>query len=129
MDSLAFLERAGRQAVRPVYVLHGDEDFLKRQALGAIRALVLGSDGDEFGLSTHDGDRAAFDAVHDELLTLPFLAGRRLVVVANADPFVTRSRTGLEKYVPQPSPTGVLVLEVRSWPATTRLAKLIEADA
>jgi DNA polymerase-3 subunit delta len=31
----------------------------------------------------------------------------------------------LEKYVEKPSPTGVLVLEVKSWPATTRLAKLV----
>ena len=33
MDSLAFLDKAGKQKVQPVYVLHGDEDFLKRQVL------------------------------------------------------------------------------------------------
>ena len=129
MDSLAFLEKAGKQKVQPVYVLHGDEDFLKRQVLDALQELVLGPDRDSFGISTHAGDKAAFAAVHDELQTLPFLAPRRLVVVEAADPFVTRYRAPLEKYVARPAPAGVLVLEVRSWPANTKLAKLVGPDA
>jgi DNA polymerase-3 subunit delta len=129
MDSLTFLDKAGRHKVRPVYVLHGDEDFLKRQVLAALQELVLGRPGESFGLSTHAGDRAVFAAVHDELQTLPFLSPRRLVVVENADPFVTRHRAALEKYVAEPSPNGVLVLDVKSWPANTRLAKLVDASA
>jgi DNA polymerase-3 subunit delta len=129
MDSLAFLEKAGRHEPQPVYVLHGDEDFLKRQVLSAVRAAVFGAGDNDFGLSTHDGDRTTFAAVHDELLTLPFLGGRRLVVVEDADPFVTRHRPALEKYLPQPAPTGVLVLEVRSWPSNTRLYKLVGPEA
>jgi DNA polymerase-3 subunit delta len=129
MDALAFLERPPRPPPRPVYVLSGDEDFLKRQVLAVLRPLVLGAAGDDFGLSSHEGDKAAFAAVHDDLATLPFLSPLRLVVVEGADPFVTRHRAHLEKYVSQPSPTGVLVLEVKSWPATTRLAKLVAAEA
>jgi DNA polymerase-3 subunit delta len=129
MDSLAFLERAGRGPVQPIYVLHGDEDFLKREVLAALQALVLGEPADPFGLSAHAGDRAVFAAVHDELQTLPFLGPRRLVVVEGADVFVTRYRTSLEKYFAKPAPAGVLVLEVRSWPSNTRLAKLLESAA
>lgn len=125
MDSLAFLERGARNKPQPIYVLHGDEDFLKRQVLAVLKTVVLGGADDSFGLSTHAGDKAAFADVHDDLDTLPFLSPRRLVVVDNADPFVTRSRAALEKYVGQPSATGVLVLDVKSWPATTRLAKLV----
>src|SRR5438045_2484010 len=98
MDSLTFLERAGRAKPQPVYVLHGDEPFLKRQVLAALRTLVLGPDAEDFALSTHPGDKATYAAVRDELETLPFLAPRRLVVVENADPFVTRERARLEKY-------------------------------
>src|SRR5262249_29422541 len=94
--------------------------------LEALRPLVLGPSDREFGLSTHAGDRAAFAAVHDELQTLPFLAPRRLVIVENADPFVTRYRAALEKYVAQPAPAGVLVLDVKSCPANTKLAKLLD---
>jgi DNA polymerase-3 subunit delta len=128
MDSLAFLERPTKGKPQPVYVLSGDEDFLKRQALRALRRSLLGEGDDGFGYSTHPGDKAVWSAVHDELQTLPFLGGRRLVVVEGADPFVTKHRPALEKYVAAPASTGVLVLVVTTWPAATRLAKLIDND-
>jgi DNA polymerase-3 subunit delta len=125
MDSLSFLERAAKSKVQPIYVLYGDEPFLKRQVLAALRALVCGGADDSFSTSTHPGDKATFAAIHDELETLPFLSPRRLVIVENAEPFVTRYRATLEKYVAAPAATGVLVLDVPSWPSNTRLAKLI----
>src|SRR5262245_61342314 len=127
MDSLAFLENAAKSEPRPIYVLHGDEGLLKRQVLAALRTLVIGNEADAFGLSTQEGDKADFAAVRGELETLPFLSPRRLVVIENADPFVTEFRSSLEKYVGQPATTGVLVLDVNSWPSTTRLAKLLTA--
>jgi DNA polymerase-3 subunit delta len=127
MDSLAFLERGGEP--RPVYALPGDEDFLRRQVVRALRQRLLGGQDDGFGYSCYPGDQAVWAAVHDELHTLPFLGGHRLVVLEGADPFVTAHRAALEKYVAAPSATGVLVLGVKSWPANTRLAKLIDNDA
>ena len=70
MDSLAFLERPLRGEPRPVYVLYGDEDFLKRAALAVLRPFVLGSDDADFGLTTVAGDRTGYAAVHDELALL-----------------------------------------------------------
>jgi DNA polymerase-3 subunit delta len=125
MDSLAFLEQTSRGAIQPVYVLTGDEPFLKRQVVDALRASVLGASGDELGLSTFSGEKAIWAAVHDELKTLPFLSQRRLVVIEGADPFVTRERARLEKYVAAPAASGVLVLDVATWPSTTRLAKML----
>jgi DNA polymerase-3 subunit delta len=124
MDSLAFLERAAKSKPQPVYVLHGDEDFLKRRVRDALRARLLGED-DAFGATVLPGDKADFASVAGELATLPFLGPRRVVVVEAADPFVTRERAKLEKYVAAPSATGVLVLEVQTWGAGTRLAKLV----
>jgi DNA polymerase-3 subunit delta len=126
MDSLAFLERPRKGKPQPVYVLTGDEDFLKRQVVLALRQWLLGDGDDGFGYSSYPGDRAVWSAVHDEVQTLPFLGGYRLVVVDGADPFVTRHRPALEKYVAAPSSRGVLVLVVNTWPSNTRLAKLID---
>jgi DNA polymerase-3 subunit delta len=129
MDSLAFLDNVARARPQPVYAVHGDEPFLKRRVLLALRTLVLGPDDGGFGLSAHAGDKAAWAAVRDDLETLPLLSPRRLVVVENADPFVTRERARLEKYVAEHSqsaaPAGVLVLDVQTLPAATRLAKLL----
>ncbi len=128
MDSLTFLEKPPRTRPQPVYVLYGDEPFLKRHVQAALRTLVLGDEGD-LGLSSHSGDRANFSLVLNDLTTLPFVGSRRLVVVEVADPFVSAERLKLEKYVQQPSAVGVLVLEVTSWPATTKLAKLVPESA
>src|SRR5438552_2834411 len=98
MDSLVFLERADRLKPQPIYVLHGDEEFLKRQVLAALYRSVVGDADSAFGLATHAGDKASFAAVRDELETVPFLTARRLVAVEHADPFVTQFRAQLEKY-------------------------------
>ncbi len=130
MDCLTFLDRPERHKPQPIYVVHGDEAFLKRQVLTALRSAILGVQQDDtFGLSTFTGDKADFAAIHDELQTLPFVGSRRLVVVEDADPFVTNHRARLEKYVGEPSSSGVLVLDVKTWPANTRLAKLVPGDA
>lgn len=81
----------------------------------------------------YDGQRAAdqggpsLAAVFDDLATLPFLAPRRVVVVREADAFVTAHREKLEKYLTKPAPTGTLILECRSFPKTTRLYKAATA--
>lgn len=127
MDSLTFLDRLDKAKPQPVYVLHGDEEFLKRQAKLGIRRLVLGPNDDGFALSSYPGDKAVWADILDELHTLPLLAPRRLVVVENADPFVTRERARLEKLFAdtkdKADPTGVLVLDVQTWAANTKLAK------
>src|SRR5690349_8061567 len=99
MDSLAFLERAEKAVEQPVYVLHGDEAFLRRQVRTALRKLVLGGDDSGFSLSCHEGASASFGAVLSDVQTVGLLTPRRLVIVEDADPFVSRDRAKLEKYV------------------------------
>jgi DNA polymerase-3 subunit delta len=129
MDSMTFLERAGKGSPQPLYVLHGDEPFLKLQVHSALRQLVLGPEDDGFALAHFPGDKAVWTAVLDELDTLPFLSPRRLVIVDNADPFVSKERARLEKFVTgleaRKGSSGVLVLDVGSWPANTKLAKMV----
>jgi DNA polymerase-3 subunit delta len=128
MDSLTFLDRLDKAKPQPLYVLKGDEEFLRRQVHLALRRLVLGPGDEGFAVSTYPGDKAAWAEVLGDLQTLPFLAPRRLVIVENADPFVTRERGKLEKYFAEvagkgSSATGVLVLDVQNWAANTKLAK------
>jgi DNA polymerase-3 subunit delta len=91
---------------------------------------VLGPDDDGFGVSSHPGDKATWAAVMDDLQTLPMLAPRKLVVVEQADPFVSRERGRLEKLFPDllkrtdGDVKGVLVLAVQTWAGTTKLAKM-----
>src|SRR5437764_4521817 len=125
MDALAFLDAAPKAKPQPVYVLAGDEAFLKRQARAALDQLLLGDAAPAFAVSAYPGDRADWSAVRADLDTLPFLSPRRVVVIEAADPFVTKYRPALEKYAGQPSKVGTLVLEVKAWPGNTKLAKLV----
>jgi DNA polymerase-3 subunit delta len=90
---------------------------------------VLGEAEGEFSLTRFEGPTAELRAVMDELSTVALFGGggRRLVVVDDADDFVTAHRESLEDYVARPKTSGVLVLDVRTWPKTTRLYKAIDA--
>jgi DNA polymerase-3 subunit delta len=129
MDSLAFLESPASNPLRPIYVLHGDEDFLKRQVLVALRQRILGDAADDFGFTTHPGEKATYAAVREELETLPFLSKRRVVVVDSADSFITRHRAALEEYVAKPAANTTLVLDAKTWASNTRLYKIVGTDA
>jgi DNA polymerase-3 subunit delta len=128
MHAIDFLRNPATVPARPVYALHGDDAYLRSEALRAIDRGVLPGEEDEEGLAIRRfaGDQATLADVLDEVRTLPFFSKRRLVIVEGADPFVTAHRRELEAYVERPSETGVLVLSVKVWTATTRLAKLVD---
>lgn len=109
------------------YAVCGADAFLKRQAVDAIMHSVLGDADRSLTLSEYEGSSAALElaSVLDDLRTLPFLAEKRLVIVTEADAFITRYRSELETYLESPSACGVLLLECKSLPANTRLHKRI----
>lgn len=110
--------------VKPVYVVHGAEAFLQREALTGLLDRLLGKSDRSLALTEYDGSGSVeLASVLDDLRTLPFLSERRVVFVRDADTFITKHREKLEDYLDNPSGTGVLVMEARSFPATTRLAK------
>ena len=129
MDGLTYLQNPAKTPPQPVYVLVGDEPFLKRHILTVLRHRLLGAEDNPFGWSAFTGDKATWAAVHGDLATLPFLGSCRVVAVDAADPFVTGARDKLETYFAAPAATGVLILDVKSWPATTRLAKMLPETA
>ena len=124
MDALPFLAAANAKR-QPIYALVGDEDFLKRLAREKIVAAAVGDADAEFAVAVYAGEKLDFSTVRNDLDTLPFLAPCRVVVVENADPFVTDFRPQLEQYATKPSPVGVLILDVKTFPETTKLAKAL----
>lgn len=121
---------AGPAKAPPVVVIFGDEEYQKSRALVATRNDLLPPSVDpSLALSEYDGSRDEenggpdYAAVADDLGTLPFLTDRRVVVIRDADRFISAHRERLERYLAGPSPTGTLVLVCRSFPKTTRLYK------
>jgi len=126
MHALEFLRRPRPGESRPIYAVSGDDAYLRREVIVAIARTALGGEADAAAVARFEGAQARLADVLDEVRTLPFLAKCRVALVEDADPFVTRHRKELEAYAEHPAASGVLVLVVKSWPSTTKLAKLVE---
>jgi DNA polymerase-3 subunit delta len=125
MHAVEFL-KAAPDAIPPVVAVTGSQRHFKQQAIARLRALVI--DDDDTSLSRFPGRETELQTVTDELRTVSMWGGRRLVLVEDADDFVSKYRAALEKYVDAPAKKSVLVLDVGSWVKTTRLAKLVAAS-
>ena len=111
--------------VSPVYVLYGKERRQVTDALGDLVDSLLGDADEQLALTEYEGGQAQLAEVLDTVRTLPFLTERRVVVVRDADAFISEYREGLEAYLERPSETGVLVLVAGSFSKSTRLYKKV----
>jgi DNA polymerase III subunit delta len=131
VNALDWLSKPLPKKFPGVCVAFGDEPFLKREVLARLRHGILGEGDGDYSWDEFDEKetKVALRDVLDELSTVSlFGGGLRVVAVSNADEFVTRFRPQLEDYVAKPRSTGILILEVKTWPANTRLYKAVAAD-
>jgi DNA polymerase-3 subunit delta len=106
-----------------IYVIAGKDESL----VGTMRQQLL----DELlepsqrttGLFDAEAGSVSASEVLDDLRTAPFLTDKRVVLVRDADDFISKNRPLLEKYFDNPCPTGRLILVVKSWNKSTKLAK------
>lgn len=110
-----------------IYVIAGkDESLVNAERRELVEGLLEPSQR-VTGLFDADAASVSASEVLDELRTVPFLTDKRVVVMKGADDFVSENRQILEKYFDNPSPTGVLILTVKSWSGLTKLAKRLSA--
>ncbi len=112
-----------------VIALVGDEPFLAQRMLALLRDTLVPDEADrDWAWREFAGDAIADPRdVFDEAATVPMFAGAtRVAVVRGADAFVTQCRQALETLAAgRRGSRGLVILEVNSMPATTRLAKAL----
>jgi len=137
LHATEYLKQPAKFPPKPVCVLFGGDAFLKSQAFRRLRSELLGdADGKtndtadaEYALTRFDGNQAPFPVVLRELAMMTMFGdGQRVVVVEDADAFVTRFRSELEDYTANPSRTSTLILLVGTFPSNTRLYKTVETS-
>ncbi len=111
-------------SIKPIYILHGNDAYLRDEHRRALLAEIIGQADPQVCVAAFDAT-AELAVVLDELRTLPFLAPRRVVIVRDADAFVSAHRDSIERYLESPAESGTLVLQVAAWPSNTRLYKLV----
>jgi DNA polymerase-3 subunit delta len=108
------LKKKGQQVPEPVYLLHGDEEVLKDEAVRALVNAAVGSERD-FNLDLRYAADLTPESFHALVNTPPMFAERRAVVVRGVEQVgkrKTKLRDELLRYLAAPSPTTVLVLVV-----------------
>jgi DNA polymerase III delta subunit len=103
-----------------VYALVGSDAFLQLQRLGEITARIPSASRIDC-----DGERAELAEVFDELRSFAMFGSGKIVVIQDADAFITRYREQLEEYVAAPSDSATLVLRLASLPSNQRIYKAI----
>ncbi len=124
-SDLATLRRdlaAGR--IDPVYLVSGEEAFLKEEATRRIREAVLGSDAEaaSWNLSILEGATCSLADVLDAARSLPMFASRRLVWVRDAERLRDSEPEALREYLQAPAPTACILLTVGTGKADFRKA-------
>jgi DNA polymerase-3 subunit delta len=124
MHATQFLQKPDASDIPPIVVLHGSEAFLKEAARKVIAQRVFGAAVDaDAGPTRLAGKDAEWRRVRDELSTVSMFGDQRVVIVEEADDFVSEHRDALESYFDKPSRQSVFVLDVKTWRNNTRLAK------
>ncbi len=108
---------------RFIYVIAGKETPLVDAECDRLLDKLIDPVQRSTGLLNVDADRVGAAEVMDELRTLPFLTDMRIVVLRNADEFISTNRQLLESYFDNPSPTGIFIMTVSNFDARTNLAK------
>src|SRR5882757_2753260 len=130
VDAIEFLSHPDKHPPANICAVFGDDAFLKGEVLTTLRKQLLGGADGEFGLSVFAGREVQLRDVRDALASVSLFGdGQRLVIIEDADTFVSDHRPELEEYVAsrcrEPSDTksasarqtygSVLILDVKTW--------------
>ncbi len=128
-SALAILERPEEWSLGDpsIVVIAGDEPFLAVHTLALLRERLCPDEADRAWAWREFSGEDQLDPrdVFDEAATVPLFGGAtRAAIVRAADAFVSQARELLEEVAGRPrGRRGLVVLEVKSLPSNTRLAK------
>jgi DNA polymerase-3 subunit delta len=105
-----------------VHIITGKDKFLVNSALDSLVDELLAEEHRQLALFQPTAQTSAAD-IFDELRTRPFLAPYKVVLIKDADEFITNNRELLESYFDNPSPCGILILVTTTFRSKTRLAR------
>jgi DNA polymerase-3 subunit delta len=93
-----------------VYYVHGDDDYLKEDAVRQLVAAAVDPATKDFNLEVRRGGEIDAGTLGSVLDTPPMMAERRVVVVRDVGALKKDARGAIDRYLERPSPDTVLVL-------------------
>ena len=111
--------------LKQVYLLYGEEDYLRRQYRDKLKNALMG-DGDSMNCHYFEGKDIRVGEVIDLAETLPFLAERRVIIVENSGLF-KKGGEQLAEYLKEPSETSFFVFAEKEIDKRSKLFKSVSA--
>ena len=106
----AFRKALQERAFAPVYLLHGDDDFLKDRAVRHLVEAAVEPGLRDFNLEVRRGAELDAETLGALLGTPPMMADRRVLVVRDVGALKKDARKQLDRYLANPAPDAVVVL-------------------
>lgn len=97
-------------AFLPVYLLHGEEEFLVETALATVLDAALAPDLRSFNMDVLDCGEVAGRDIAARASSFPMMGDRRVVVARNIERMVVADMEQLVPYVDAPAESSVLIL-------------------
>ncbi len=129
-DFLELDARLGKGPPLPVYVVCGEEPFLRDRAVGGIvRSLSSGDDSGYSRVAFDGGDEPApsMSAIVADVLTPSLFGGPKIAVVKRADSVLDDGGDALEEYVESQAGGAHIVLEAGKFDRRRKAAKAVKS--
>jgi DNA polymerase-3 subunit delta len=111
IKSLELEPRTVKGPLAPLYVVIGEEDYLRDQALATLKRAVCGEAEDAgFNCDVFHGDEDTADRVLSCAMEIPVFAPRRLVVLKQADKWPAKETEKCLSYLSAPHESTILVV-------------------
>lgn len=126
--SSAAVQRIIRAAIQqqqfaPAYYLHGEDDFLKEEAVRQLADAAVDPATRDFNLETRRGPELSAELLGTLLGTPPMMAERRALIIRDAGGLKKDARVQLERHLQSPPPDVVVLLVS---PAGAKAEKALE---
>ncbi|HEX3160046.1 MAG TPA: DNA polymerase III subunit delta [Gemmatimonadaceae bacterium] len=106
----AFRKALDDRSFAPVYLLHGEDEFRKEQAVKQLVAAAVDEGLRDFNVEVRRGSELDAGTLGSLLNTPPMMADRRVVVVRDVTALRKDARAELDRYLLRPSADTVAVL-------------------
>ncbi|MBN1479148.1 DNA polymerase III subunit delta [candidate division KSB1 bacterium] len=112
--------------ISQLYLFYGEEDFLVKQLVDALRKAVLQPGDEDFNLDVLYGNETDGAAIINAAMSFPMMAERRLVIVKDITLLNEKSLQLLVKYAEKPSKSTCLCLTSAKLGNSATIKKLKE---
>lgn len=119
-----FLKRIEKRSFERAYYFHGDDEYLKDDAVRQLVDAAVDPATRDFNLDVRRGNEIDAESLLSILSTPPMMAERRVVVVRDVHTLKKDARAALDRYLANPAPDVIVLLVA---PAGAKFDELLAA--